>query len=380
MSGALVRIAGPCDIDRLASIASVEAAATDTFVEIRHESDGRRLAWRPVCAHATPLPSRSCCNSILAVFIGSPAASAAWVSSSRKTSSHAARVASFSAVAAKRRTHPLTRNSTSFARRAPMFATCLAMFPTAPRVEKLVATVESTLRAAEGRHPCRRTARRRLHLRRRPGAHRARARAEGHGHAEHRRRHGASRSVLHGALLVGCLRLRQCRPGRLCRRQCLHGCFRRAPRGAGCARRTARHHARHCLAAVGRGRHDRRSSVPGGHAPPLRHRAVAVRRRRRRAVAAVVRSRGAALRRAARRPDAHRGVPGERRRCARRTRGEASRGAVRPGRRPSGSDHRIPEGAAGRRDADRPVAHPRRRPVGGVRPRLHHHHRCHEPA
>jgi acyl transferase domain-containing protein len=48
MSGALVRIVGLCAIDRLTSIVSAEAAAADTFVEVRHESDGRRLTWRPV--------------------------------------------------------------------------------------------------------------------------------------------------------------------------------------------------------------------------------------------------------------------------------------------------------------------------------------------
>jgi acyl transferase domain-containing protein/enoyl-CoA hydratase/carnithine racemase/acyl carrier protein/NAD(P)-dependent dehydrogenase (short-subunit alcohol dehydrogenase family)/SAM-dependent methyltransferase len=48
MSGVVVHVEGDCGIDQLARIVAVEAASSDTFVELRHEGDGRRLAWRPV--------------------------------------------------------------------------------------------------------------------------------------------------------------------------------------------------------------------------------------------------------------------------------------------------------------------------------------------
>lgn len=59
MSGALVRIAGPYDIDRITSIALTEAVTTDSFVEVRHESDGARLAWRPAALAAPAAEPKS---------------------------------------------------------------------------------------------------------------------------------------------------------------------------------------------------------------------------------------------------------------------------------------------------------------------------------
>ncbi len=84
MSGALVRIAGPCDIDRahgrspLPKRRRLTRSSRSATKATARASHGVRFRSRLL------QPSRSRCNSILMASTGSPAGSAAWVSSSRE--------------------------------------------------------------------------------------------------------------------------------------------------------------------------------------------------------------------------------------------------------------------------------------------------------
>jgi len=57
LDGALVQVAGSITAERLAAIAAAEATRGDGWPELRHEADGRRLAWVPeeITAAAPPL-------------------------------------------------------------------------------------------------------------------------------------------------------------------------------------------------------------------------------------------------------------------------------------------------------------------------------------
>ncbi len=93
------------------SIASAEAAATDTFVEIRHESDGRRLAWRPQALAASAAEAEALQLDPDGVYWITGGLGGLGSHLREGPSSHAARAASFSAVAAKRWTRHLAARS-----------------------------------------------------------------------------------------------------------------------------------------------------------------------------------------------------------------------------------------------------------------------------